>query len=97
MYKRYAEEVRAVRSRATTPVNQVSSGVTSSSTSKKVSKPDSKTTTTAASKRPPDWKPLERHKSTWDKDVMISYSHQNRPFMRKLKGSNLNQVAQNLF
>ena len=74
MYKKYQEAVKEARSRQGTP------------------KPNENKKTTPAvedaknKRKNSEWKPLERHKSTWGKDAMISYSHQNRPFMRKLKG-----------
>ena len=83
MYKRYAEEVRA-RSNVTSPApNALPSSLKQTQRS---TAPNSVPVATAE-KRGSDARPLERKKSTsCDKDVMISYSHQNRPFMRKLKG-----------
>ena len=77
MYRRYAEEVTARRSHP-------SSGRRSQAQQPAIqgASPVKK----AAAERPEPKPQLERHASTCDKDVMISYSHQNRPFMRKLKG-----------
>ena len=36
-----------------------------------------------------DWQPLQRHKSTAARDVMISYSHQNKDSMRRLRGESV--------
>lgn len=80
MYKAYAEHVNNFRQSNKTSKAKTTTGNVDSKP-KTEETPDSVKTA-----RKEGVKSLQRHESTVGKDVMISYSHQNRPLMRKIKG-----------
>ena len=83
MYKQYAEFVKENREKQEVK-NNVKEVIVAPENVK-----SSATEDTAAAKvgRKNEEKSLERRESTVGNDVMISYSHQNRPTMRKIKGT----------
>lgn len=70
MYKQYKEEL----TRPNTVSEQVSED-----------RPKLRRQKTGTQESAKEWHPLKKHKSSWNKDVMISYSHANKEFMNRLK------------
>ena len=89
MYKRYAEHVK--KQRENLPQND--SAIKTSTEAQKAEKTGLQSGSDVAAPgsvktaRREGVQSLQRHESTVGKDVMISYSHQNRPTMRKIKGT----------
>ena len=83
MYKQYAEFVNENRQKQEVNKNVKEVIVAP----KNVKSPASDETAAVKVGRKDGDKSLERRESTVGNDVMISYSHQNRPTMRKIKGT----------
>lgn len=82
MYKQYKEEII----QNSVPGSPTSSPEKKDANKQETPRPELRRQKTGAKDGDKNWKPLERHKSIWNKDAMISYSHANKKFMLQLKG-----------
>lgn len=84
MFKKYKAEIEEQRN---TPQNSDLTAKTDPDSNKTQDKPEKlRRQKTGSKDGDKNWEPLKRHRSSWNKDVMISYSHANKDFMMKIKG-----------